>query len=162
MNRPVMLVRSILPSDEAAYRAILDDTSAEDRYCRFFHLVDHFDPDEVQRFVQTRPDMIGLIALDGETPLGAAHAALIDNESAELAIVVARAARRRGVAAALLDALIARLRERGFRRLIACALRDNRALEGLAKRTGFHVELADGPALRWVLALAPNDEAVHE
>jgi len=50
-----VLVRSIVPSDEDAYRAILEDTSAEDRYCRFFHLVDHFDPDEAQRFVETRP-----------------------------------------------------------------------------------------------------------
>jgi GNAT superfamily N-acetyltransferase len=155
-----MLVRPIVPSDEDAYRAILDDTSAEDRYCRFFHLVDHFDPDEVHRFVETRSDMIGMIALDGETPLGAAHAAFLDDESAELAIVVARAARRQGVGAALIDALIARLRERRFRRLIACALRENRALERLAKRTGFHVELADGPALRWVLSLVPDDDAV--
>ena len=60
-----MLVRSIEPSDEEAYRAILESTSAEDRYCRFFHLVDHFDPDEVHRFVETRPDMIGMIALGG-------------------------------------------------------------------------------------------------
>jgi len=69
-----VLVRSIVPSDEDAYRAILEDTSAEDRYCRFFHLVDHFDPDEAQRFVETRPDMIGVIAFDGDSPLGAAHA----------------------------------------------------------------------------------------
>jgi GNAT superfamily N-acetyltransferase len=154
-----MLVRSIAPSDEDAYRAILEDTSAEDRYCRFFHLVDHFDPDEVHRFVETGPGMIGVIAFDGETPLGAAHAARIDAESDELAIVVPGAARRRGVGTALVDALIVRLRERGSRRLAAYALRENRALERLVKRAGFHVELADGPALRWVLAIAPDDGA---
>jgi RimJ/RimL family protein N-acetyltransferase len=152
-----VLVRSIVPSDEDAYRAILEDTSAEDRYCRFFHLVDHFDPDEVHRFVETRSDMVGVIAFDGDSPLGAAHAALIDDDSGELAIVVARAARRRGVGTALIDALIVRLRERGLRRLIANALRENRPLEKLAKRAGFHVEVADGPALRWVLALTPED-----
>ena len=43
---------------------------------------------------------------------------------------------------------------------LACALRENRPLEKLVKNTGFHVELADGPALRWVLALAPSDDAV--
>jgi RimJ/RimL family protein N-acetyltransferase len=155
-----VLVRSIVPSDEDAYRAILEDTSAEDRYCRFFHLVDHFDPDEVHRFVETRPDMVGVIAFDGDSPLGAAHAALIDDDSGELAIVVARAARRRGVGTALIDALIVRLRERGLRRLIANALRENRPLEKLAKRAGFHVEVADGPALRWVLELAPSDDSV--
>jgi acetyltransferase len=152
-----MLVRSIVPSDEDAYRAILEDTSKEDRYCRFFHLVDHFDPDEVHRFVETRDDTIGMIAFDGETPTGTAHAVLVDDGSAELAIVVARAARRRGVGKALMDALIAHLRERGVRRLIACALRENRPLEGLAKHAGFHVELADGPAFRWVLELTPRE-----
>jgi acetyltransferase len=154
-----MLVRSIVPSDEDAYLAILEDTSKEDRYCRFFHLVDHFDPDEVHRFVETRSDMLGMIAFDGETPLGTAHAALIDDASAELAIVVARAARRRGVGTALVAALIVRLRELGFRRLIACALRENRPLENLAKHFGFRVELAEGPAFRWVLELTPIDDA---
>ncbi|GAC1576439.1 MAG: hypothetical protein NVS3B7_09330 [Candidatus Elarobacter sp.] len=152
-----MLVRSIEPSDEDSYRAILETTSAEDRYCRFFHLVDHFDPAEVHRFVETRDDMLGVIAFDGDVPLGAAHAALLDAESAELAIVVSREARRRGVAGALVEALIARLHERGFRHLQACSLRENRAFERLAKRSGFHVEQAEGAALRWSLPLAANE-----
>ncbi len=154
-----MLVRSIVPADEAAYRAILEGTSAEDRYCRFFHIVDHFDPEEVHRFVETRPDMIGMIAFDGATALGAAHAALIDDDSAELAVVVARDARRRGVGTALMDALIARLRERSVRHLIASALRENHPFERLAKHAGFHVERADGAAFRWVLALEPAGDA---
>lgn len=153
-----MLVRPIEPSDEDAYRAILEATSAEDRYCRFFHLVDHFDPEEVHRYVETRDDMIGVIALDGAVPMGAAHAALLDAETAELAIVVARDARRHGVGTACLDALIARLKARGFRRLIACALRENHPFEHLAKHAGFHVEESDGAALRWVLALTAEPE----
>jgi len=152
-----MLVRSIEPSDEESYRAILKSTSAEDRYCRFFHLVDHFDPDEVHRFVATRPDMIGMIAHEGDVPLGAAHAALLDDQTAELAIVVASGARHQGVGSALLDALIARLKTRGYRRLLACALRENHAFEHLAKHAGFHVEQAEGATFRWVLALAADE-----
>jgi GNAT superfamily N-acetyltransferase len=154
-----MLVRSIEPSDDESYRAILESTSAEDRYCRFFHLVDHFDPGEVQRFVETRADMIGVIAHEGDVPLGAAHAALLDDESAELAIVVASHARHLGVGTALLDALIARLKERGFHRLLACALRENHAFEHLAKHAGFHVELAEGATFRWVLSLTAAEGA---
>jgi RimJ/RimL family protein N-acetyltransferase len=148
-----MLVRPIEPSDEDAYRAILEATSAEDRYCRFFHRVDHFDPEEVHRYVEKRDDMLGVIALDGKVPLGAAHAALLDADTAELAIVVGRDARHHGVGTACLDALIARLKGRGFRRLTACALRENHPFEHLAKHAGFHVEKAEGAALRWVLAL---------
>jgi GNAT superfamily N-acetyltransferase len=152
-----MVVRAIAPSDEASYRAILETTSAEDRYCRFFHAVDHLDPDEVHRFVETRDDMIGVIAHDGDAPLGAAHAALLDAETAELAIVVASGARNHGVGAALLDALIAALKKRGYRRLIACALRENHPLTTLVKHAGFAVERADGDALRWALPLTAGE-----
>lgn len=158
-----MIVRPIVASDEDAYRAILEDTTAEDRYCRFFHVVDHFDPDELHRFVEPRSDTIGMIAFDGETPLGTAHAILLDDTAteAELAIVVARGARRSGVGTALIEALVARLRERGVRRVFACALRENHPLENLARRTGFHVDLADGPAWRFVLDLAPDSETLQ-
>lgn len=154
-----MIVRSIVPTDEASYRAILEATSAEDRYCRFFHMVDHFDPAEVQRYVEDRDDTVGVIAHEGDVPLGAAHAVTIDAESAELAIVVARDARHHGVATALLDALIARVRERGFRRLVACALRENHPFAHLAKHAGFAVEHVDGVALRWVLPLGTPESA---
>jgi len=158
-----MIVRPIVAGDEDAYRAILEDTTAEDRYCRFFHLVDHFDPDELHRFVEPRSDTIGMIAFDGDTPLGTAHAILLDESAteAELAIVVARSARRSGVGTALIEALVARLRERGVRRVIACALRENRPLENLARRIGFHVDLADGAAWRFVLDLAADSESLQ-
>ncbi|HWT04596.1 MAG TPA: GNAT family N-acetyltransferase [Xanthomonadales bacterium] len=152
-----MLVRSIAPTDEEAYRTILESTTAEDRYCRFFHMVDHFDPEEVQRFVEDRADTIGVIAFEGTVPLGAAHAVLLDEESAEIAIVVARGTRHVGVGTALLDALIARAKERGLRRLVACALRENHPFEHLARRAGFRVDEADGAAVHWVLPLAVDE-----
>ncbi len=149
----MMLVRSIAPSDEEAYRTILESTTAEDRYCRFFHLVDHFDPEEVQRFVEDRADTIGVIAFDDTVPLGAAHAVLVDEESAELAIVVARGTRHAGIGTALLDALIERVKERGLRRLVACALRENTAFVHLARHAGFRVDEAAGATQHWVLPL---------
>jgi L-amino acid N-acyltransferase YncA len=154
-----MLVRPIAPSDEAAYLAILETTSAEDRYCRFFHAVDHFDPNEVRHFVEARSDMIGMIAFEETAPLGAAHAALLDEQTAELAIVVASGERHHGVGAALLDALIAELKRRGYQRLIACALRENTPFGTLAKRTGFIIDEAEGGTLRWLLLLGAHETA---
>ena len=156
-----MLVRSIAPSDEEAYRAILETTTAEDRYCRFFHLVDHFDAEEVHRFVEDRADTIGVIAFDGTTPLGAAHAVLLDEESAELAIVVARGTRHVGVGTALLDALIERVKARGLRRLVACALRENTPFVHLARHAGFHVDETEGATQHWVLPLTADDEVAR-
>ena len=153
-----MLVRPIAPTDEDAYRAILESTTAEDRYCRFFHRVDHFDAEEVHRFVEDRDDTIGVIAFEGPAPLGAAHAVVLDDETAELAIVVSSGARHDGVGTALLEALIARVRARGFRRLIACALRENHPFEQLARHAGFRVDEAAGAALHWVLPLTTGDE----
>jgi len=153
-----MLVRSIAPSDEEAYRAILEATSAEDRYCRFFHLVDHFDSEEVHRFVEERADTIGVIAFDGTTPLGAAHAVLLDEATGEIAIVVARGTRHVGVGTALLDTLIARAKERGLRRLVACALRENSPFVHLARHAGFHVDEAEGATQHWVLPLTVDGE----
>jgi GNAT superfamily N-acetyltransferase len=149
-----MLVRPIGPSDEAAYLAILETTSAEDRYCRFFHAVDHFDPNEVRHFVEARSDMIGVIAFEGTQPLGAAHAALLDERTAELAIVVARGQRGHGVGAALLDELIAELKRRRYERVIACALRENSPFGALAKHAGFAIDESDGGTVRWVLQLS--------
>ena len=152
-----MLVRPIAPPDEEAYRTILETTTAEDRYCRFFHLVDHFDPDEVRRFVEDRDDTIGVIAFDGTVPLGAAHAVLLDDgESAELAIVVARGTRHVGVGTALLDLLIERVKARGLRRLVACALRENSAFVHLARHAGFRVDEVDGATQHWVLPLTAD------
>jgi acetyltransferase len=153
-----MLVRPIAPTDEEAYRRILEATSAEDRYCRFFHMVDHFDSEEVHRFVENRDDTIGVIAFEGTAPLGAAHAVLLDEESAELAIVVVSGTRHVGVGTALLEALIERVKARGLRRLVACALRENHPFEHLARRAGFRVDEADGAAVHWVLPLAVDDE----
>jgi RimJ/RimL family protein N-acetyltransferase len=159
VNPPGMLVRPIAPTDEAAYLAILETTSAEDRYCRFFHAVDHFDPNEVRHFVEERSDMIGMIAFEGAAPLGAAHAALLDEHTAELAIVVARGERHHGVGAAMLDALIVELKRRRYQRVIACALRENTPFGTLAKHAGFTVEKADGGTVRWVLSLISHEPA---
>ena len=148
-----MIVRPIVPSDEAAYRSILERTTAEDRYCRFFHMVDHFDPAEVHRFVEDRADTTGVIAFDGSEPLGAAHGVSIDETSVELAIVVAHDTRRRGVGRALATALIDILTARGFQRLVAISLRENHSFERLARSVGLRVDRADGDTLHWFLQL---------
>jgi GNAT superfamily N-acetyltransferase len=138
-----MHVRAMAPTDGENYRSILERTSDEDRYCRFFHVVDHFDPEFVEQYVVARPDILGFIAEEDGKPLGAAHAVGIDERSAELAIIVAQDARRRGVARALLTRLIAELPAHGYKELIAYALRENRAFSGLAKTVGMNPDPID-------------------
>jgi GNAT superfamily N-acetyltransferase len=149
-----MHVRPIQPSDSENYRKILEDTSDEDRYCRFFHAVDHFDPEFIKRYVERRPDIIGFIALEDGKPLGAAHALAVGDGVAELAVVVARSARRRGVARALLEHVIETAGKAGFAVLIAYALRENRGFTAIARSLHMQPDpMSDGATVTWRLDL---------
>jgi acetyltransferase len=146
-------IRPIAPDDGDAYRMILEDTSEEDRYCRFFHAVDHFEPEFIEESV-ARPDAIGFIAFDGTEPLGTAHAIAMDERTAELAVVVARSGRRRGVARALLERVIEEARERGIRELVGYALRINVPFSMLARGFGMIPDpMSDGATVTWRLAV---------
>lgn len=148
-----MIVRPIEPGDGDAYRSILERTSEEDRYCRFFHVVNHFDLREIRRFVEPQPDTIGLIAEDGRAAYGAAHAFFLSDRSAEIAIVVAGDVRRHGVGHALLERLIAELTARGCTEVIAFALSMNSGFAHLAASVGM---LPSGPAgdlTTWTLSV---------
>lgn len=147
-----MRVRAIHSGDAGLYRSILERTSDEDRFCRFFHVIDHLAPQHIARFVSPADDMLGFIALDAAgLALGAAHAVFTSAEEAELAVVVAQGARRQGVGLALMTYLIAALQARGCRRLVACALAENRALANLAKAVGMKSERFEGNVVAWKL-----------
>jgi GNAT superfamily N-acetyltransferase len=138
-------------ADEAAYRSILTRTSEEDRYFRFFRAVDARAGSDIHAALGDAHETVGFIAEKGAMPLGAAHAALLDDRSAELAIVVAQDARGRGVGAALLGALIADLRAQGCERFIAHSLHDNSAFSRLASSIGLRIERVQGADIRWSL-----------
>jgi GNAT superfamily N-acetyltransferase len=157
-------VRAIVPSDAESYRNILQRTSAEDRYCRFFHMVDHFDDVAVERYVETRADTIGLIAEKHGRPLGVAHAFFIAEGCAEIAIVVASDARHLGVGRLLFDRLIAALQQRRCMYVIGYALAQNGALSNLARSVGMLPVSSENGIVTWTLSPAgiPPAERARE
>jgi GNAT superfamily N-acetyltransferase len=157
-------VRPIIPSDADNYRDILQRMSVEDRYCRFFHVVDHFDDNAIDRYVKARPDAIGLIAEQHGRPLGVAHAFFIDEGHAEIAMVVANDARHLGVGQLLFDRLISALQHRRCTSVIAYALARNVAVTNLARSVGMQPESCDGGIVTWTLSPAeiPPAESAHE
>jgi len=120
-----MQIRRIGPEDEAIYRELLVSLNDRDRYLRFFHSVPTIGPREVQPFVCERPDMIGMLAIEDGKALGAAHAFIDEDDSAEFAVEVRPDNRHQGIGGKLLAALVEALRERGVRELVAHSLFDN-------------------------------------
>jgi GNAT superfamily N-acetyltransferase len=146
-------IRPIAPSDSASYRSILARTTAEDLYCRFFHVVDQDELNDVQPFVEPRPDTIGFIAEDGAKALGVAHAFFSPNYAeAEIAIVVARDARRCDVGHALLERLIDELRARNCSVVSAYSLSGNSAFSHLARSVGMRPIGPPSDVMTWTLA----------
>jgi hypothetical protein len=146
-------IRPIAPTDSDSYRNILERTTAEDLYCRFFHVVDQDELSDVRPFVETRSDTIGFIAEDGSVPLGVAHAFLSSNRAqAEIAIVVARDARRCDVGHALLERLFDELRARECRVVSAYSLSSNCAFSHLARSVGMRPSGPPSDVMTWTLA----------
>jgi GNAT superfamily N-acetyltransferase len=146
-----MNVRPIEPSDYEDYLRLLEGTSDEDRFCRFFHVVRHFDPRETRRFVESQPDVVGLIAEDGPRKLGVAHGFLLEGAAAEIAVLVSADARRQGVGGALLNRLVPDLRARGCNRIVAYSLAGNAAFASLATAAGLRAESVRGGTVTWTL-----------
>jgi GNAT superfamily N-acetyltransferase len=157
-------IRAIVPSDADNYRSILLRTSAEDRYCRFFHVVDHFDDAAVDSYVKASPDTIGLIAEKDGQALGVAHAFFIDEGCAETAFVVANDARHLGVGRLLFERLIAALQQRRCTSVIAYALAQNGAFSNLARSVRMQPGSSDGGIVTWTLSPAgtPPAESARE
>ena len=147
-----MHIRRLNPGDEGAYSSILDRTSKEDRYFRFFVALDQLDPADIRHAVEDRADLIGFLAEEDGRSLGIAHGEVLENGSGELTVLVADDARRRGVATALLCATIAHLREVGVKRITAYSLSDNYAFSKLGRSIGLQVDQAKGSELLWALA----------
>lgn len=119
-----MEIRPILPEDESLYRDLLVSLNERDRYLRFFHTVPAIGASEVLPFVRSRPDMVGLIAVEDGRAVGAAHA-FIDDGKAEFAVEVRPDCRHHGIGGKLLAEIVSRLRNQGVRELVAHSLFDN-------------------------------------
>lgn len=149
-------IRPVAANDAAAYASILDRTTPEDRYCRFFHVVNTFSRTEISRFVEPQTDTIAFIAEEGSKPLGVAHLFFLSPGSAELAIVVASDCRRRGIGRALVRRLLAAVRRRSCCKVTAYAFLLNRAFGRLAHSVGMTPVATEDGVTTWTLLVAPS------
>ncbi len=145
---------SVRPSsaDDEGYRSILERLTDSDRYFRFFHAVSELGPSE-RRVGNVGDEVVGFVAEDHGEPIGAAHAVVGADGTAELAIEVVPTGRHHGVGTRLVGIVAAELRRRGVRELVAYALAGNSAFAEMAHTCGMHAgEIEDG-VVTWRLPL---------
>jgi acetyltransferase len=139
-----LLLRPIRPEDEAQHRAFIEQLEPEDLRFRFFSARRELQRSELARLTQIDYDReMAFIAVrereDGSCEtLGVARAvADPDNTEAELGVIVRSDLKGAGLGSMLLQKLIAHLKRRGTQRFVALILRENTAMQELARAHGF-------------------------
>ena len=143
-----LAMRPVRPEDAELERRFVAGLSEQTRYYRFFYRLHELSPAMLARFTQVDYDReLALLALApgtdaaGESAMvGIARSiANLDNESAEFAVVTADEWQGRGVATALMKALIAHARKKGLRRLLGTVLRANHNMVRFTQGLGFTI-----------------------
>jgi acetyltransferase len=152
-----VLIRPVLPQDEALTSAFFSDLPARARYDRFMATMPQLPPALVKRF--TNVDYVSHVALVAEVFAGgqetvvaeARYACGSDPSTAELAVSVAARWQGRGLASLLLRKLVCRAVDAGITRMTGETLAGNEAMLHLARKAGF--ALTPSPDVRGLVVL---------
>ena len=140
-------IRPIRPEDEPAHRAFIEHLSDDDLRLRFFGVVHRdFDQKDMAAFTQIDYDremafIAQIIEKSGERKtIGVSRTITSpDNIEAEFAIVVASELKGQGLGSMLFQKSINYTRERGTKILSGQTMRENKGMQGLAKKFGFAI-----------------------
>ncbi len=143
-GRSVQL-RPIRPEDEARLQSFYAHATPADMRLRFFFTRREVPHSELARYSQIDYDremtFVAVLPGDGDdTLLGEARAVCDpDGRHAEFAVQVRTGWQRRGLGRALLDKLLAYLRQRGVREVHGECLPENPGMAALARHAGFRL-----------------------
>jgi acetyltransferase len=138
-----VVIRPVLPQDEALTGAFFRDLSGSARYDRFMTAMRDLPPELLQRFTHVDyADHVALVAevfLDGcETVIAEArYVRVAEPDTAEFAVSVAEAWQGKGLASLMLGKLACRASALGIRRMVGETLATNAAMLHLARKSGF-------------------------
>ncbi len=143
-----VLIRPIRPEDEKQHLRFMEKLSEYDLRMRFFGFVHHFTHSQMAHLTQIDYDReMAFIAInltkgeDENETIGEVRAYFDpDNTSAEFAIVVRTDLKMKGLGTILLDKMIRYCKMRGVKELMAYTLRDNKAMQALARKLGFSIK----------------------
>ena len=147
-------IRPIRPEDARMEQLFVRGLSEEARYLRFMQALDELTPEMLARFTQIDYDReMAFVATTGhgseQIETGVARYVInAGDTSCEFAIVVADAWRGRGLATALMHALMTEARGKSITRIESEVLSTNTSMLRLAKRLGFKTSPhKDDPAI---------------
>jgi len=158
-----VVIRPVLPQDEAITRDFFAGLSGPSRYDRFMGAMRQLPPGLIERF--THVDHANHVALVAEVFVGgvetvvgeARYVRSADGAEAEFAVSVAEEWQGRGLASLMLRKLICRARQMGVQRLAGETLATNERMLHLARKAGFIIRDMPGwpGAKRLELELVP-------
>jgi acetyltransferase len=160
-----LTIRPTLPQDVELQQEFFRSLSAKSRHCRFMTHLNELPETLVERFAcidyRSHLALLAEVFEGGrETMIGEARYVVDerDSESCEFAIAVADDWQANGVARALLDRLERQAATSGIRRMVADTLLTNKAMIGLATRTGYAVTASceDATLARLEKSLSPS------
>ena len=143
-----VLIRPIRPEDEENHMRFMNKLSEYDLRMRFFGFVHQFTHSQMAHLTQIDYDReMAFIAINlTEGPekhetIGEVRTYFEpDNTAGEFAIVVRTDLKLKGLGTVLLDKMIRYCKMRGTKILMAYTLRDNKAMQALAKKLGFTIK----------------------
>jgi acetyltransferase len=152
-----VVIRPVLPQDEALTTAFFGSLSAPTRYERFLTPMRHLPAELIKRFTNVdyanHLALVAVVVQDGNEIVvaEARYARLADASEAEFAISVAEAWQGKGLAQVLLGKLACRASTAGVRKIVGETLATNEKMLHLARKAGFTVRRS--PDVRGVMLL---------
>jgi len=153
-------IRPIRRSDAQAVQTFVSTLSDRSRTLRFFRPLRELPPDQLERMIKadgSRDRVLVALERAGASTriVGLAQYALEADTRCDFALVIADQWQGRGLGRRLLRALLVQAAHAGVKQMHGDVLRENRAMLGLARATGFSVAHSplDASAVRIVRAL---------
>ncbi len=156
-----LLLRPIRAEDEPPLKAFIDRQTAEDLRLRFFNAAHTFDHEDMANFTQLDYErQMAFVACvhqgDDWKIIGVVRTNTTpDNHDAEFGMMVQSDMKKQGIGYLLLQKMVKYTKERGSTYLISETMRENTAMQALARKVGMRVEDSpdDPQAVRLVLKL---------
>jgi acyl-CoA synthetase (NDP forming)/RimJ/RimL family protein N-acetyltransferase len=156
-------LRPITPEDADGIVGLMERSSDQTRYYRFFGPMRRLSDKDLYRFTHVDHDArVAFVVLLGDRLIGVGrYDRYPDTDEAEVAFLIEDAHQRRGLGSVLLEHLAAAAQERGITRFVAEVLSQNSAMVRVFLDAGYSAErsYADG-VVHLTFPIAPTEQSL--